>query len=82
MLEREVERGSKLYPLRREGKTYGKTKWIRICRRMDSGRERKHWACLGVVEAKQPIEQWALLRGYSQQAKIIDTQQGRKRKIT
>lgn len=49
---------------------------------MDSGRERKHSASSSVVEAKQPMEQWALLKGYLQQEKMIGMQQRQKRKIT
>ena len=51
MLERYVEKDPKLYPLRRERKTYSITKWIRFSRGMGSGRERKRWAYPGAVEA-------------------------------
>ena len=48
---------------------------------MGSGKERKPWACPGVVEAKQLTGQWAPLRRCSQQTKMIGKQQRQKGEI-
>ena len=57
MHAREVgrERDPKPYLFKQEGKTQGKAKRNGICHGMGSGRERRYWACLDVVEAEQPI---------------------------
>ena len=51
MLERLVERDPGFYPSK-ERKILGKMKMDKNCCGMGSGRERKHWACLDVVEVK------------------------------
>ena len=76
MPERQVERDPKPYPSKQEGKANGRTKQIEICYGMGSEKERKYWACPGVVEAERPIGQWAALKRCSQQTKMVSKQQG------
>lgn len=64
----------KTLPIKKREKDLLQIKWIRFCREMGNGRERKPWACPGVVEAEQLIGQWAPLRRCSQQIKMIGKQ--------
>lgn len=76
MPKRQVERDPKPYPSKQEGKANGRTKQIKICYGMGSGKERKYWACPGVVEAKRLVGQWVALKRWSQQTKIVGEQYG------
>ena len=53
MHTREVSRKRpKVLPFKWEREVHSKTKWMRVCRGIDSGRERKCYTCSEVVEGE------------------------------
>ena len=53
MHAREVGRKRpKILPFKGEREVHSKTKWMRVCCGIDSGRERKRYTCLEVVKGE------------------------------